>query len=243
LPDFIIVGTQRGGTTSLYNYLGEHPNVAQARVKEAHYFSFQFDRGLAWYKGLFPRTRGLARRICGEASPYYLFHPDVPERVRDVCPDVKLIVLLREPVARAYSHFRLERKKGEEPLAFADAVEREAERLEAEPSFEGHAHRHHSYLARGRYAEQLERWVGHFGREQFLILKSEDLFEHPHVVYQQTLDFLGVPAHELERFERYNASDGLETLPSALRGELMTSFRPHNEHLYELIGRDMGWES
>ena len=249
LPDFLIIGTQRGGTTSLYNYLTEHPKIAPARVKEVHYFSVNYGKGLDWYRSFFPRTRGLRRRITGEASPYYIFHPHSPGRARELLPDVKLIALLRDPVARAFSHYRHEVGLGEEPLSFEEAVAREDERigpdvekLALDPSYEGHAHRHYSYIARGRYVEQLRNWTRAFPRERLLVLRSEDLFDDPRAVYSRTIDFLGLPSHDLDRFERYNAARELEGLTPGLRDRLREYFRPFNVQLGAFVGRDFGWD-
>ena len=250
LPDFIIIGTQRGGTTSLYTYLTAHPKIAPARVKEVHYFSVNYEKGLDWYRSNFPRTRGLRRRITGEASPYYIFHPHSPGRVKELLPDVKLIALLRDPVARAFSHYRHEVGLGEEPLSFEEAVAREdqriapdVERMTADPSYEGHAHRHYSYVARGRYVEQLRNWTRSFPLEQMLVLRSEDLFDEPSRVYAQTVRFLELPEHDLGSYERYNAARELEGLTPHLRTTLAEYFRPFNERLYEMLGRNLGWDS
>jgi hypothetical protein len=249
LPDFIIIGAQRAGTTSLYNYVTQHPKVAPARVKEVHYFSVNYQLGRAWYEHHFPRTRGLRRRITGEASPYYIFHPHSPSRVRELCPDVKLIALLREPVARAFSHYRHEVGLGEEPLSFEQAVAREdqriapdVERLATDPLYEAHAHRHYSYIARGRYVEQLRNWTTQFPLEQILVLRSEDLFEDPRSVYGQTVRFLDLPEHDLESYQRYNAAAEIEGMTPHLRQTLAEYFRPFNEQLYDFVGRDFGWD-
>lgn len=250
LPDFIIIGTQRGGTTSLYNYLSEHPKIAPARVKEVHYFSVNYDKGVDWYERHFPRTRGLRRRLTGEASPYYIFHPHSPARVKELVPHVKIIALLREPVARAFSHYRHEVRMGEEPLSFEEAVAREdqriapdVERLAQDPLYEGHAHRNYSYVARGRYVEQLRGWTRFFPLERMLVLRSEDLFSDPATVYAQTVRYLELPAHDLGSYERYNAAGELEGLTPHLRSTLSEYFRPFNEQLYALLGRDLRWDA
>lgn len=250
LPDFIIIGTQRGGTTSLYNYLSAHPKIAPARQKEVHYFSVNYEKGLDWYESFFPRTRGLRRRITGEASPYYIFHPHSPARVLEICPDVKLIALLREPVARAFSHYRHEVGLGEEPLAFEEAVAREdqriapdVERLALDPMAEAHAHRHFSYIARGRYIEQLRNWTRYFPLERILVLRSEDLFSDPRKVFAETIRFLELPTHELEGYQRFNAAAEIDGLTPHLRQTLGAYFRPFNEQLYGFLDRDLGWDT
>jgi hypothetical protein len=248
LPDFIIIGTQRGGTTSLYNYLSEHPRVAPARQKEIHYFSRQYDRGRDWYEAFFPRHRGLRGRITGEASPYYLFHPYSPQRVKDLCPDAKLICLLRDPVARAFSQYRLSVRNGWETLSFEDAIAAEQSRLAPElerlarlPYYESFSHGSHSYVSRGRYIEQLPGWMQLFGRSQLLIVRSEDLFEDAPSVYAEVLAFLGLPDHELRSYERFNAGAEAEQIAPETRRSLVDHFRGYNEELYRFLGRDFGW--
>jgi hypothetical protein len=241
LPDFLIIGAQRAGTTSLYNYLARHPKVAPAATNEVHYFTLFYDRGDDWYESNFPRSRGWRKRITGEATPYYLFHPDAPERARRLVPDATLIALLRDPVARAFSHYRHERRLGEESLTFDDAIAREAERLSGDPFVDG-SHQHFSYVARGRYAEQIRNWWSHYPRERLLILRAEDLFKDPQTVYAAVLGSLGLPAHRLRSYEVFNAGAELDEMPAETKRYLYDYFRPHNAELYELIGRDMGWD-
>jgi Sulfotransferase domain len=245
LPDFLILGAQKAGTTALYAYLRRHPTITGPSWKEVSYFDRQYARGVAWYRGNFPLRS--ARRIVGEASPSYLFHPQAPERARAVVPEARLIVLVRDPVERAHSHYQHERSLGREPLSFEEALEREEERLAGElermgddPRYFSHAWWNYTYLARGRYAEQLERWLACFPREQLLVLANEELAAEPAETYARVLAFLGAPPHELESYPRVydrdypRASDETEERLSAY-------FAEPNQRLYELLGRDLGW--
>jgi hypothetical protein len=255
LPDFIIIGAQKGGTSSLYHYLTQHPDVCPAFRKEVHYFDWGYRRGETWYRANFPTSlyrsafnAMTGRRLgVGEASPYYLFHPHVPTRVKALLPAVKLIVLLRDPVERTVSSYQHQVRKGRESLSLAEALDREQERLaaetariEADDAYNSEAHRHFSYLARGLYAEQLERWFGVFPRNQFLILHSRDFFDDTRAVFTQTLDFLGLRHWHPPQYRRFNAAE-YEALPPATRDRLVAHFAPHNGRLYELLGRDFGW--
>ena len=141
MPDFIIIGTQKGGTTSLYRYLIDHPNIAPIYIKEPHYFDIHFHKGIGWYRSHFPTAveKYYARHvekhdlITGEASPYYLFHPRAPQRVAKTLPKAKLIILLRNPVDRAYSQYQHQlRQPGVEPLSFEEAIAYEEKRLAGE---------------------------------------------------------------------------------------------------------------
>jgi hypothetical protein len=255
LPDFIVIGTQKGGTTALYAHLRDHPQVLPCAAKEVHFFDLQFARGEGWYRRCFLAPDELPRSlrpqgadlIDGEASPYYLFHPHVGERIARTTPGAKLIVLLRDPVDRAYSHFQHNVRKGRETLSFADALKREAAVLpaeqalmEADPDRISQIHQHYSYAARGRYAEQLERYFRHFAREQMLILKSEDFFARPAEVYSEVLQFLGIGERRLEAARVPNAG-GYAREQSADRQALRNEFSTDNRRLYALIGRDFGW--
>ncbi|MEO8475973.1 MAG: sulfotransferase domain-containing protein [Actinomycetota bacterium] len=258
LPDFAVIGTQRGGTTSLYRYLAAHPGVAPTLVsKGVHYFDVGFDRSPAWYRGHFPPRayrawrRGVARQplITGEASPYYLFHPAVPARVAALLPDVKLIAMLRDPVKRAFSHYHHEFEGGFETFPTFEAaidaepgrLEGEAQRLIEDPAYVSFSHQHHSYLARGRYAEQLESWFAQVPRERFLIFTSEEFYRDTAAVYGAVQDFLGLPRHPLAEFKTYNAHAYAPMSP-ATNERLRGYFREPDGRLSELLGRDLGWD-
>src|SRR6266540_2331415 len=118
LPGFLVIGTKRGGSTSLYEYLIRHPDVAGCLLtKGSHYFDVNFGRGWSWFRAAFPLAGG-RRTIAGEASPYYMFHPLAPQRIAAALPEVRLIAVLRDPVERAWSHYRYERHRGYEDLPF-----------------------------------------------------------------------------------------------------------------------------
>lgn len=256
LPDFVVIGVQRGGTTSLYRYLVAHPDVVAAFRKEVHYFDRNFFRPHRWYRAHFPlrrvggRTVGRPGRVplSGEASPYYIAHPRVPARLAGLLPEARLIALLRNPVDRAYSQYQMNRRRGQEPCeTFEAAIAAEPARLREDladlPSdrpWSGPAHRHFSYVTRGFYAEQIERWWQHFPRDRMLVLRSEDLYADPGSVLGRVFAWLDLPPFELGAFKRYNARP-YEGIAPATRAVLQERFAPHNERLYELLGRDLEW--
>lgn len=231
LPTLLIIGAQKGGTTSLHEYLAEHPDVGSASIKEVQYFSLNSHRPLDWYRAHFPE-QGIYRHVF-ESSPYYLFHPCCPERVRRVLPDVKLVVLLRDPVDRARSHHNHELSHGFERLGFAAALDREQSRLAgeerrlcADPRYRSFAHQHYSYVARGMYASQLERWLEFFPREQMLILPSEGLFADPAQTLHHLQDWLGLSSHTPAGLTARNARAYSPTslqMPEKFRALLRTS--------------------
>jgi len=261
VPDFLIIGTKRGGTTSLWNYLLEHPLVPRQfpawNTKSSHYFEENWHRGQRWYLGHFP-TRNQRRRLekrhggsvrAGEASPLYSFHPLAPDRVKAVLPNTRLICLLRDPVDRAFSHWKERRTNGVETLDFADALSAEEARIDgeyahmlADENYFSEAWDWYSYRTRGRYLEHLEPWLDRFDRSQLLILRSEDLYLDTPGTYRRVTDFLGLPPWELRRYEVFNDRKSAE-MPEQIRRELTEYYAPLNQQLEERLGMTLGWSS
>ena len=260
LPDFLIIGTQRGGTTSLYQYLQAHSFIRPATTKEVHFFDRRFHKGAAWYRGHFPTTveKAYAQHVqgrafvAGDVTPDYLFIPHTPYRVAQVLPHTKLIVLLRNPVERAYSQYCHAVDLGYEHFPFEEAIRREEERLGTEREkmlkderYESYAYEHFSYLSRGIYVEQLQAWMQVFPREQFLILKSEDFYRDPPATLKQVFAFLGIPEAQqhlpLNEYKPYNGKTAAPML-AGLREHLRAYFAPHNARLYDYLGVNFGWD-
>lgn len=201
LPNFVIIGAMRSGTTTLYNLIGSTRAAIPAAKKEVHYFDNNFDRDLSWYRSHFCTIR-LRDRIhaelgqpvaCGEASPYYLYHRRVPSRMSKVLPDARLIAILRDPVERAYSHYWLVRRRGDETRHFDEIVQAElANQAETGGRDVGSdEHQWLSYLERGLYVRQLARWLEHFDRNQLLVLRTSDLRDQPDAVLSSVAEHLG----------------------------------------------------
>jgi len=247
LPDFLIIGAQKAGTTALYAYLRRHPQITGPSWKEVSFFDRHHARGEAWYRGNFPNALR-ARGHVGEASPSYLFHPLAPGRVAALVPQAKLIALVRNPVDRAFSHYQHEVALGREPLSFEGALGAEDERLRgeeermlAEPAYFSHAWWDYTYRARGRYAEQLERWLAAFPSEQLLVLPSEDLLAEPERSHALVLEFLGAEPHRLDSYPRVFERQ-YEPMRPETRERLAAEFAEPNRRLYALLERDLGWE-
>ncbi|WP_283135409.1 sulfotransferase family protein [Rhizohabitans arisaemae] len=256
LPSFMIIGAQRSGTTSLYRTLSRHPMILKPVLhKGIHYFDVDYTRGMSWYRAHFPLTatgrrierRYGARPLAFEASPYYLFHPLAPARIAADLPGVKLIVLVRDPVERAYSAHAHEVARGFESETFVRALDLEAERLSgqvarisADAGYVSHAHRHQAYLARGRYADQLDRLLPHFGEERIHVVDSGRLFHDPEPVYDRILEFLGLPRLCDPVLPRLNARSRV-AMPPWLRVALSAHFQPSDERLCAWLGGVPSW--
>lgn len=256
LPDFIIIGAMKCGTTSLYNYLVQHPNVLRAAKKEVHFFDWQFEKGLPFYRSQFPTQpykflmKHLHKQafICGEASPYYLFHPHVARRVSESIPQAKLIVILRNPIDRAHSHYWHWVRDKFERLSFEDAIKSEPDRLAGErekmledETYDSYNYGRFSYLARGRYIEQIKRWRTYFSAEQMLIMSSEDFYADPSKAMKRVGVFLELPQWRLEDKKSHNAGKYAKMDPK-IRQDLAEYFKPYNQQLYDYVGHDFGWD-
>ena len=244
LPDFLILGAQKAGTTALYAYLRWHPQVTGPSFKEVSFFDRHYAHGERWYRAHMPVRRS---GIVGEASPSYLSHPAAPERVARMLPRARLIALLRNPVDRAFSHYQHEVALGREELSFEDALAREDERMEGEvermvrdPAYFSYAWWNYTYVARGRYAEQLERWYESFPSEQLLVLLTDELAADTAATYERVLQFLGVDARGLDSYPRIFEREYAEMDP-ATRARLEDEFARPNGRLAELLGRDLPW--
>jgi hypothetical protein len=256
LPSFIVIGVQRCGTTSLFRTLLEHPQVRRAAFRKGvNYFDLNYYRGMRWYQSHVPVAE-IARRqtarhggpVAFEASGYYLYHPFALERLARDLPGTKLVVMLRDPVERAFSAYKHEHARGFEHESFGRALELEDERLAGEIDrmredirYESMSHRHHSYRHRGHYAEQLERAFALFPPGQVHVMNSEAYFEQPEREYLKLLTFLGLRRHEPTRFRRVNARPS-ESMHVKTRQMLEEYYAPHDERLAKLLGGPLRWQ-
>ncbi len=245
LPDFLILGAQKAGTTALYAYLRWHPEITGPSFKEVSFFDRHYVRGERWYRAHLPARR--SGTIVGEASPSYLFHPLAPQRVAQLLPHARLIALLRNPVDRAFSHYQHEVALGREPLTFEEAIDREDERMQGEvehmlrdPEYFSEAWWNYTYLARGQYAAQLERWFQAFPRERLLVLLTDELADDPAGTHRRVLEFLGVEPQELSSYPRIFERE-YEQMASETRARLERSFEEPNDRLASLLNRQLPW--
>lgn len=256
LPDFVVVGAQRCGSSSLYLALTRHPDVYSALLKEIDYFNNDFKKGVFWYRYHFPTIihKHFVMKIekrsftTGEASIDYMFHPYAISRLSQVVPNAKLIAILRNPVHRAYSSYWHSVRLGLEHLSFEGALNNEENRLDCgrterkqDEYYFCPNHLCFSYLSRGIYVHQIKELMAHFSRSQILIIRSEEFFEKPYSVLRQVFEFLNVSECKVKVSGKHNAYR-YENMAPALRKRLYDYFEPYNKELYNLIGRHFGWE-
>ena len=255
LQDWLIIGAQKGGTSSLFFYLQHHPEIgfAQEITKEVLYIDWHHQNYLNWYRAHFPLKLSykLSKvRSTGEATPEYLFHPLAPVRISKTLPNAKVIIILRDPIARAYSQWKMSIRHGHETLDFIDAIDAEEDRLGQEREdlkAQGDEYSWHSplawfsYLSRGRYAEQIEHWLKFFPKENILILRSEDMFSDPNGVLFKTTQFLGLQDFKKIDLEPMNTGGYKNKMSPEIYKRLTAYFEPYNQDLLQYIDWDPKW--
>ena len=258
LPDFLVIGFPKCGTTSLYEYLIQHPSIYPPLGKEIDYFDRLYSRGLNWYKVRFPTKpqrffiQNLQRRkfLTGEATPRYIEHPHALNRIKNELPNAKFIVLLRNPIDRAFSHFTQNVENGYEYKTFESAIKSEKERIlkryekmENNETYYSWDYDLFAYLDHGIYADKLQKWFNVFPKERFLIIQSEEFLRNPSKIYYQTLRFLNLNMWEPNKFTLYKKRSYNENkIDPEFKKYLSDFFKPHNERLFKLLGRHYDWD-
>jgi hypothetical protein len=255
LPDFYILGGQKCGTTSMFVYLSKHPGILSPSSKDIRFFDKYFSKGVNWYKINFPLklTKFFTRKkhskiLTGEGTERYLDHPFAPQRIKEITPDAKFIILLRNPVDRAHSHYTMIQRRNSEPSSFEKAIEDEEQRI-TEPfnkmlndsNYYSDIYFRHAYLHRGLYVDKIKRWMEVFPKEQFLIIQSEEFFKNPSKTYNDVLEFLGLPSHDLKTYEPIRKQKK-SILKKQTQQKLQNYFKPHNEKLYNFLGKKFDWD-
>ncbi len=238
LPDILIIGAMKAGTTSLYEYLIQHTRVESARVKEVHYFDREFDRSERWYRSHF----GLPGRINLEASPSYMFYPAVASRIRKILPNVKAIALLRNPVDRTWSHYHHNAtrvKREHRPFEEAIHAALAAHAAEGMPHDYIEEDGRFYYIRRSLYAPQIKNWIDTFERENLLVLRAESMFRDPQSTVNTVCDFLEIETFDLVNASPKNVGTYSGTVP--MRDELESFFAPYSARLYELLDTEEWW--
>jgi|LUMJ01.1.fsa_nt_gb hypothetical protein len=257
LPDFLIIGASRSGGTTLYENLTQHPNILSAAFMEILFFEDQYHKGIGWYRGHFPHiwkkyTKFKKKKLTGEASPRYFVSPRTPMRIAKLIPDVKLIIILRDPIDRVYSQYQQKVAQGDETRSFDEIVDcgiadgeikakNAFERMKKDSNYYTLDYNLRAYLTHSRYVEHIEYWMKYFPKNQFLILDSKEFNESPNKIFEKVFDFLNLPKFTNIDYSKYN-SRKYDDMKSSTRKKLIEYFKPYNVRLYKLLGKEFDWD-
>jgi len=256
LPNFLIIGAAKAGTSSLYEYLIQHPSISRCVVKEPNYFTTYYDRGINWYKSCFPFSYSANYKekiqkkkfLTGEATARYYWYPYAPKRAAEIIPNAKIILLLRNPVDRCYSDYNMKFKNEVEKNTFEDAIEVEHkiidgewEKMLSDEKYFSFKFTANGYIAKGLYLKYIKNWRKFFSKEQILILKSEDFFKNPEKITNEVFEFLKLSPIKLKKYQIIRKGNYKEMNPET-RKKLVEYFKPHNEKLYQYLERDFDWK-
>jgi len=255
LPDFLIVGAQRSGTTTLYRNLIQHPLILPCIRKEVHYFDRYYNCDENWYRGHFPTFHQMQRLelkygqkpITGEATPNYMIDPSTINRIAKTIPDARLIVLLRNPVDRAFSNYHMNIRKGNEHRSFEEVLESDpvlsaesVENIMSDPS-SWYGKRKKNLLQRGLYVYQLEDLYMRFPKENILVLQAEQIFKNESKIFSEIINFLDLPDFKPKEFIR-SKSHEYDPMNPVTRNRLADFFGQYNEQLSKMLGRRFDWD-
>jgi len=242
-PQFMVIGAMKCGTTSLYSYLVSHPRIISAARKEVRFFNCRWSRdcGIEFYKSFFPPLPTDGGYLTGEATPAYLRLPSVPEGVRKVFPNTRLIVILRNPVHRAVSQYYFSVRRGNQGRPIQEALSLDLKKVEHLGSAKEIEGVNTKYIGVGMYAFHLEKWLGRFPREQLLVIHSDDLRHDPQTTMRRVFDHLRVENHQLSDYKVQNSAQ-YSQLDRPLFDRLSRFYRPHNNQLEKLLDQEFGWK-
>jgi len=254
LPDFYIVGVQKGGTTSLYNYLLQHENIATALRKEIHYFDRNYERGIEWYKSHFNEAWKLKTENCnvltGECTPYYAYHPLASKMIAELTPAAKIIFILREPTARAVSHYKhnVSRGKYKNDMTLSralsienDILVKETKKMLASDNRYNEMHDIYSIRDRGVYVNQILNYRQAFPLENIHVLFAEELFQKPDAVLSDLCGFLKLSDYSFNIEKIYNKNTQSIEIDENSVSFLKEYYQDHNEQLASLLNRKLPW--
>ena len=239
-PDFIIIGATKCGTTSLFSYLSQQPQVLAPHKKEIRFFDRNFALGKSWYLSHFPEITNSTAYITGEASPFYIYHEPAIKRIKQLFPNIKLIAMLRDPVERTISEYYHAVNHGIEKRSLAQLIEIETEQLNTLSRSE--AMKTFGYLKNSIYVEKLAQWMSEFPAEHMLIIQSESFFANPAAIMPEICQFLGISYQDSDRYIPYNVGT-YPAVSTEIRRQLQEFFIPYNQELEAYLGRTFNWSS
>ena len=255
IPDFLVIGAKRCGTTSLYQHLSEHPCISRSPHDNIGFFNENYHLGINWYKSLFPtvfykKKMESKNKQClfFDVTSTYMEEELTAKNVYEVNPNQKIIVILRNPVDRAYSHYHVNVKEKSEKRSFEDAVFEEMNRIKSERIIQNKnknlrvfTPNNIHYLKKGFYALQLKSWFKIFPREQILVLSTEEFQEDQNLIYKKIFDFLNIPNMKIKSIEKMEKGNYIP-MKHDTRNLLLDYFRQCNHELFELINSEFDWK-
>ena len=255
IPDFLVIGAKRCGTTSLYQHLSEHPCISRSPRDNIGFFNENYHLGINWYKSLFPtvfykKKMESKNKHClfFDVTSTYMEEELTAKNVYEVNPNQKIIVILRIPVDRAYSHYHVNVKEKSEKRSFEDAIFEEMNRIKSERIIQNKnknlrvfTPNNIHYLKKGFYALQLKSWFKIFPREQILVLSTEEFQEDQNLIYKKIFDFLNIPNMKIKSTEKMEKGNYIP-MKHDTRNLLLDYFRQCNHELFELINSEFDWK-
>ncbi|MEL6439876.1 MAG: tetratricopeptide repeat protein [Cyanobacteria bacterium J06621_8] len=238
-PDFLLIGGTKCGTTSLFNYLAHHPQILPPHRKEINFFNFNYDHGISWYLAHFPTITDRQDYLTGEASPFYIYHAQAANRIRHLFPDIKLIIMLRNPVERTISEYYHAANHGLEQRNLRRIIEREKELLATKPREEVLSD--FGYLTNSIYFDRIVYWQANFPPENLLIVDSDIFFHQTEKIMPQIWQFLNLQAIAPPPHIRYNVGSYPPVDP-AIINQLQEFFVPYNQELSDHLNRKFSWQ-
>ena len=253
LPDFIVIGVGRGGTTSLYNYLNQHNCIQKSSYDEIGFFDDNFHLGINWYRSMFPTKyekqkiiKKFGKFLTYDVTPWYIRRPWTANRIKTLLPSAKIISVLRNPVDRTYSHYHLTCREKGTTKSFEEIIEEDIKKID---NYDGNLKNsqkyyedfvQNSHIARGFYLEQLENWFTVFNKENILIISSEDLANHTQKTMDYIFNFLNIEDQVIPNLEKVNVAK-YPKMKEKTRKILENYFFEYNENLFKKIGKHFNW--
>ncbi len=247
LPDFIIGGTVRSGSTSLYYNICEHPSVLEASYDEIGFFDSNYHLGIEWYRSMFPKQKEMNEirkstgfAITGEDTPFYFWKKEAIERISEMIPDIKIISIFRNPVDRAFSNYNLGIRLKTEELSFEESIEEELNYIKRN-GFRNAVDRKRSYISKGIYEKQIKFWFEIFPKEQIHILSTEDMHKNPEKELQKIFKFLEIPEYTIKNPQKQKSAK-YEKMNEKTRERLLNYYQPFNEKFFKIINQKFDWD-
>ena len=253
LPDFIIIGAGRAGTTALYTYLIQHPSIITAStdndapVADLHFFEYMISDKISWYKSHFPR-KSKNSFVTGEFTSTYMYHKKVPERIFNLIPKIKLIVILRNPIDKAYSTYNQQSHFNEVTSSFEETIKAEFARIDLiknhieytnnNPNFDNYVE--YNIIRHGIYFNYLEKWFKIFPKKQIFVVDSNELENVPQQTLNKVFEFLNLSPHEIPNLAKVNIGK-YSPMTESTRQSLIEFYKPHNAKLNNLLGTNFDW--